>query len=746
MGLFSGETIVEVATSVVRVIDDESLPNSIKTGALKGILADGNIADYAMEEMITSIALRAERMYSYGETGYIHGSPSGEFHSSIQGRVAVKAILDAAAGGSVTIDYSHFGPPNKLHIGWSKLIELHGYVPSTNILGALTAEKLTNVYLTNLTVVVPEAMLETFENGALDQWGNSASAGFKGGHYVLSDASKRLVPHTLVQTSATATQVEVKVDYQWIEAFNLEKASFNIPIVGYDGEAGYFQVRYTYAGESHYATYKSGTGTYPTLDNLFEVLEPENGQFFPFGYFRFNKQPVDADHNLAAYQSSKKLMKYIGLDFDAISEGIHESPDIEDVEQAMLIMAVPAVTTHEDERTYLFDFFNRLYYEAPERYQSRKVANIRSMVDDLQGISKNAMVIQDKQFKMALSNDGIYKKTYPGKLGPKGTCTSGVDTEIATMEYQTNFGMGDYVTETRDVPMVYHWYRKQVSEVVYEEVRILNLRTVYHIYGDYTAVGGGSDSILLIPLDRSITKPYTMNIREALYSRSLHYVFNSVVITELAWYQTGIFQVLVIAIGIFITLYTMDPEILMMGIAAQAGTMSILSFVWAVASAYILPYLATSLAIKYFVKAVGTEFAFLVALVSAAFGVIRAFNAGSIAGAPWAQELLSLSNGLSNAIGESVANKINGLKEDFDAFSTSLKDEYSKLDKATDSLLTDSNRLAPFVIFGESPGDFFSRTIHSGNIGVRGIEAIGSYVDIALTLPSFSDSLGEKYV
>jgi len=70
-------------------------------------------------------------------------------------------------------------------------------------------------------------------------------------------------------------------------------------------------------------------------------------------------------------------------------------------------------------------------------------------------------------------------------------------------------------------------------------------------------------------------------------------------------------------------------------------------------------------------------------------------------------------------------------------------EEYKLIEDASSKLLSDTNRLSSFVIFGEKPADYFARTIHSGNIGIKSIEAVTSYVQIALTLPKLSDSLGE---
>lgn len=63
MGLFSSKYVTSVGTSVVRVVEDDSIPQAVKAGAIKALFQDGNISDYVMEELVASIGVRAERMY-----------------------------------------------------------------------------------------------------------------------------------------------------------------------------------------------------------------------------------------------------------------------------------------------------------------------------------------------------------------------------------------------------------------------------------------------------------------------------------------------------------------------------------------------------------------------------------------------------------------------------------------------------------------------------------------------------------
>ena len=139
-------------------------------------------------------------------------------------------------------------------------------------------------------------------------------------------------------------------------------------------------------------------------------------------------------------------------------------------------------------------------------------------------------------------------------------------------------------------------------------------------------------------------------------------------------------------------------------------------------------------AFKLFVKAVGAEVAVIFAIVLVAYVGIESFQAGSVSGAPWAQELLSVSNGLVSAAQDSIQSAMLGLKDEAEAFGLAMHEKYDALEEKK-NLLESHSWLSPVTIFGESTDNFFARTIHSGNVGTVAFDAIHNYVDFALTLP-----------
>lgn len=734
MGLFSSSYKTTVGTVVSRVIKDDAMPQSVKTGTVKSFFNEGNLTDYIMEELAASVGVRADRMYNYAESNYVYGLPSGDVYSSTQGRQQVEAVIEAIEGQQVLMEYSNYGPPNALHIGWMKLIAQYGYSQATNQLSVLTAQKGATVYLKDMVVVVPANQVDSFELGALDQWGTAAASGYTPERPASVGGMVALAPPSPVYKSPTATELHLKVTCIWKTSVNAipSEETFTLSVQDYDFTADYFHAKYSFGTQTKYWMYKNKLGTYPTLDNVFVDGPAVGGTYFPFAYFRYNKQSVITNKTTQAYLTTKKMVKYLGIDFDLMAEAIDENPDIADVEQAMLMLGVPAVSTNEIECKYLFDYFNGMHY-AMGGTAYPMLSTLQAKLGD-GSVSRNVSIIKDSQFKMALSNDGIYKKIVAGSIGAVGTHTSSFSSVNVTVEY---VGVVDSQISYTTIPYGTHTYRKQISAGLYEEIQVNNLKMTYYVYGEYTTTADETDSILLIPIDKSISSTYPIPEREILYARSLHFVFNSRVVTEIKWYQTGIFQVLMIIVAIAITVYTYGAD----GGSLIATTLGLSGTAGLVATIVVNLVIGQLLTIgfKLFVKAFGTELATVLAVIALLYGGYELISAGGVQGAPWAEAMLQLSTGLQQAV---IQAKMEGLVVDQENF-LEYADEQTKLLDTAKELLENKSALDPFVIFGEEPQAFYNRTVHSGNIGTLGITAISYYVDIALTLPKLKDTLGD---
>lgn len=753
MGLFSDKKKTTVGTSISRLLEDDALPDSPKTGVLKAILKDGNVAEYLAEEMTASIAVRAERMYAYAERGdYVYGLPSGEFVTASQGIPEVEAVLQSITGQAVLAEYVRIAPPNSHHLGWLALTTQHGYDPVTNEFPALSAVKGETVYLDDMFVVVPASLFAGLDATALQQWGPPASGGYTEFRRAQTGALRRIAVHTPPMVSDLAVEEHVRAIVTWrttVQQYDPElgrnvdivtdhREEIIIPVSAYDEEKDYFHVRYIEDGVPKYWLYEAGLGTYPTLDALVDQPPAVGGSFFPFGYFRFEKTSMAADTASEGYRDSKKLMKYLNVDFDTLVEAIHENPDIDDVEQAMLMMAVPAVTEDPLEQRYLFTFFDQLYLAGNLQTTSRTRAEIEQNFWLKGDLLRTAIVIQDARFKLSLTHSGITKRRKAGTLGPVGTHQSALTSVTFQVPYTD--AMGQVLELTDEKPA--YVYRRQVSDVLYDEIEVVDLRTVYHIYGRYSAIGDGEDKILLVPIDRSITGDYSMPDKERLYARSLHFVFNSRIVTKVKWYQQEWFRIVIIIVAIVIIVVTYGAAFEAYAAAIAAGTVSVTALLYGILMEYVLVYALSAVAVKLFIQTVSPEIAMIVAVVAMIYGM---YGTDLLANAPWADQLLQAGTSLINGIPSYLQGAMGDLLGEMNAFSREMEAQTKLLDSAQE-LLEGNNLLSPFILFGEKPDDFYNRTVHSGNLGVLGITMTHNYVDMALTLPKLSDTLGRDIV
>lgn len=746
MGLFGSKYKTTVATTVSRVIEDKVLPDSVKTGVLSALIQDGSTTDYIMEELAASLGSKFSAFYKYGKNHYVNGVPSGEFLRANACKDDVEAVLSTLEGVPIRTTYCSYGPPNASHIGWVKAIELYGLNTETNELTTLSAVKGFPVYMHDLQYVIPSSQVNEITLSTLEQWGTAPNTGFTPKRSIGSSTAGSLGKYSALIQDSSATEDYFKLIYVWEDVVTVDevttktKMEESITFLNnfYIDDANYFQARYVKEGVPKYFMYLDDSNIYPSLDAFYTTANTTGGTFFPLAYFRFNKLAVDANKNSQDYLTNKKLLKTIGIDYDEVATNINSNPDIANVEQAMMMMGVPATTTNEIEQMYLFDFFKSVYsaVSTSEANTSPNFSSIAALLNEGKANSNNgadsvpmsSMIIQDKKFKLTLNHAGIYKSMMIGSIGTVGSHTSEVQTSTIGQVFKDFAGNN----LTNNLAATLHIYRKQITTNVYEEYRVADLKVTYYIYGEYAVTADESDDILLIPIDKAITDNYSIIEKEKLFSRSLHFVFNTRIVTEIKWYQTGVFKIFLIAVAIVISYYTGGAAASLVTALVAGSVTTVLLIVLEM----LVIQLLFSYLFKLFVKAVGVKLAFLLAIAAAIAGVYQAADAGTITNI-WAERLLMISSGLTAAGQTVIQDEMNDLIGEMSAYEKEMKKEMELLEEKILALDT-SAHLSPFIVFGETPDEFYNRTIHAGNIGILGIDAVSNYVAMQLRLPDIS--------
>lgn len=757
MGLFSSKKKVSVSTAVVRVIDDKFIPYTHKTAVLGAIMQDLPISKSLTDGLSESIALKADRMFQYGRDHYYYGLPNHTFVAKGDGQAVVKKAIQTEIGQSVEILYFKYAPINSIHVAWKTLVEKYGYNHRTNEITKISAQVGHKVYLDDLIARYTPETIADADPEALEVWGTPALTGYANyrrgqGLYQLNG----YLQHTPWVVDKELLTDEVVIKYTWsvwekkmvgphqtVE----EKHYFDsirIPITGYEEDDEYYQVMYRYGSDSRLGCwiYLDNSGKHPAVDAIHEPEKTRLGSYFPFVIIRSQgENQTGADYEFKApYDTTKKLLSYLGLDFKELADAVHNNPGISDVIQAMMWMAVPAKGNSEVECAYLYEYFYKMYFESPAG-----PAEVKTPFSDSAGIKRRdgrAIVIQDADFKVTLRYSSIGIRRVSGKVGGKATYKSSSGRENTSEKYQ-DAESGQI--KTRSISHEYISYKKQVNDTFYEEVRVYGLTLLYHVKGKYTTVAKGTSGNLLIPLDKAVTDTLPTIYREELYCRSLHFVTNTYIETSTKWYQSGWFKWVMVIIAVVITVWTWGTASPGVWAAISAGTVTITALAWAALKAIVI-----SLAMRYGAKALaeslGPEWAMAIAIVAMAVGVY-----GSLGDSTWATNMLSMSTSLMDASSNEFT-RLTGLVYDSLGQLQLLADEKMEEIRSAEKLLGVQDLLDPWafigmepmVKFGEAPQDYYNRTVHAGNIGTMGIDAVSRYHEVALTLPRLTDTLGES--
>ena len=729
MGFFSGETNIYVGTSIARVIPDEHIVSSVKTGSLQSIIHKGRADEYIMEEVIKGLATRGGKYFRYGRDTYVFGLPKSKVIAPLSGALEVQDVLETIEGVPITLGYSFSGMLNYAHIARKVLVSTYDYDAITDELVSLSAIKGTTVTLAKIILRGSSTKLQALPPEVFTAYTGSVA----------------------VEVDAGISTIGLDIRYAWtVYEYNITTHVFenvvhtedvtvtnDLTIPAYDVNADYFHAEYIVGGVTKYWEYRIGAGTYPTLDGIYEDGYTENGSFLPWVYFRYNAVSMDADPESTEYLHSKRLFEILNGDYAETVATIHTNPGIGDVQQAFLYAAVPALSSNKVDSEYLFKFFSVAYANEGGTPTALSRAAFEASLEYTTTFTSHANVIRDARMRTSLSHKGIWKRIVTGVIGPVGFYKN----EAEMLDYGQELPDRDGGLFLMDREISAHYYMKQISETQYEEIQVLGLTLNYFVYGNYMTVGNlrTETQILLIPLDMSIVETFSLVKREELYARSLHYVFNSMVMEELEWYETGIFKDLLVITAIVVTILTFGKAFKVIGLAISLGTITTAQAVFILSQ---LIYAALEqLAIKLFVKAVGSETAFIVAILAIARGAYLGFQAETLKGFfVNAKRMLQISCNLMISAVKDMQETLKELNLELEEFQAYAKEQFDML-KEVEKSLTSNNALQPMMLLGESPQEFYSRTIHGENIGMIPIHMVRQYVDDLLRLPTIQDTL-----
>ena len=455
------------------------------------------------------------------------------------------------------------------------------------------------------------------------------------------------------------------------------------------------------------------------------------------------------------YITTEKLLKFIGMDFREIGDSMHADPDIGDIDQAVMLMAVPINSTNKAELQYLFKYFSALHDLLPTDAIDGNYDQAPNRTSSDFGLSGGpnkswAVDIQDADFRMTLSFQGIKKRYRAGSIGAVGTYENYVE---ALDPYNLPFrdlvtGQPSYQTGTASRDQ--RTFRYQVTADIYEEITVDSPQARYHIYKDKGAEAGANDGRCLIPLDYNITKNMSFLVKEELYFRSLHFVFNSHVVQTIKWWQRGAFQIVLLIVAVVLAASGSDLGF-KLWIAAQISWQAV---VWVLIKFIVLFFAIGEITKIVFAKvaeALGPEVALWLAVIAFVVAGKQILNSGKLLIEGTASKFLYVANGLARGASQAFGTMIEDLIDDYAEFQILAEALEEELQRGKDLLGVnlDINPFTfigaePLMIPGEKPEDYYERLSHAGNVGAKSLNIVQNFVSVSLTLPTIEQTIEES--
>lgn len=476
----------------------------------------------------------------------------------------------------------------------------------------------------------------------------------------------------------------------------------------------YYHIRFVPKGSNNpnhgYWIYKIGTGDFDPLDYI--TSTDRNSPYMPIipirqdnknmgpsvdenGDFIVDEQGDVIEPDTELYRTSKKLCDLLDTDFMELCKQVDSNPDVSGIDHAYIIMGIDIRSTHKTGKEYLYQFFQDLAIRNP-------------------GLTR--LRIEDAYYKILITFDSITYNTYNGSLSQR-----------TEMQYS-----GQTLTIKHDN-----------RDGTYGQVVITNLLHTNYVYENHAVQTSLSDSAdpdnynFVIPLNYEL-----VNTSRSLYDRygliqeSFKIIFNSYERRKLKWYETGIFKAIMIVVAIVAIVYTAGTFIAGIQAAYAAGGIS-------AAITYTVTSIAYATAINFgfraLARALPPEFAIAVAVMMTVLTISGAVGSTDL----WdAEQLLEYSSAVFEGTQQGIQDDLTDLQKEIDEYTDytkELEDELASLEEELYDMswfeLMNFNGTEDPLLY-ESPTDFFTRTIHAGNIGVATLSAAENYVDSALTLPN----------
>jgi hypothetical protein len=446
--------------------------------------------------------------------------------------------------------------------------------------------------------------------------------------------------------------------------------------------------------------YPLGSGN-AVLDAMFNP--PANmGTFFPYIPVRIDNKMVSDTYQPEVYSMAKRAYKRAtGKRFDDLIDKINDNESIGDIDYAYVVFGVSANVAEVSAKKYIWAFFQSIMDSASfsrHAYTQFKTkwAEAQASQQDyadwvagggtggaapvvipfpplpIQSIEIKTSNTSSLNFDMLISWNGVESSFGTGlvdpahKVGDIWWKINGADTFSQTISTTQDPTVLPFVTSHQVPNVTLYW---QVDENNWKALTLYGLKHQNFIYNGKSvdisitdAINDTEESGFIIPLNAEIYKSMSLTDATQMATACVYLVFNCYQVVKQKWYQTGLFQIVMIIIIIVITVLSWGtatgPATAAYGAIGAAigltGTAAIIAgFVISMIAAMILMKLIGIAAKAAFGDKVG-------AIVSAVASIVMiVYGAGVANGGGFAEGVSQLTSpqnllAITNAVGDGI--------------------------------------------------------------------------------------------
>ena len=461
-GLFgiTDEDVISTEVLVQRVISEDAIASDlmVKVVLEKQAAGEDGIIDRLMAYSEVSRG-RYNSYFNHGKNDFIDGLPESNLHAAVMDLVEVKRIIDSAYGINCTITDSNLGSMSKdAYVGF-QLQNKYKYKPYDN--------ELTYNGRTYSVVNIDY----NYSNDYYDVFIRSNDGGVEDNTQLVADAY-------------------VPVRYYTVKYYTVA------------------------ASEWLYWVYEAGSGDHTTLDNSNVFLT--GLEMLPIVTIRNGTVNTNADAESDRCKQSTDMLKYLGLELDAMTEAISSSPDIENIEDTFIAFGLQPSEDSEVVSKSLYEMFEYVYTDSGL----------------LQDSTSHVATFKEGAFNAAIAWDSQSRVVTNGIIGSKGYYTHSIVGKNLVM-------------------------KKQATEEQYVTITLNSLSSITFIDRDglFGTVGKDVDQAgFFVPMSYFFVSKLSPLEQYELFNRSLLLINYSAQVTHLEWYETAAFMQLLKIVAIVITI------------------------------------------------------------------------------------------------------------------------------------------------------------------------------------------------